>query len=629
MNPSLTHRIDLLKLALAYVTYSLKIRDALTVATERGAFDQITEVTVNPAKITDAEKKFAETVIPKGILEQIIAAPDTEAVTPSKEMFFYTLLKCEIDDGPVQRDLLQLAVEDQKITDEQLAALAKDLDTNVFRQIIRLLDSDENHQTVYDQAMIALAQVLYRTPKISGAFDDVFALRKEQNKIVFDAAPTLLRAAPRDDDQPRDPGGSHKPNDPSQQKVPSMSDQNEVADAISRLQDTFSTGLATMSSSGSRSFDTVLSEQQYNTLSIPALDSEAALAMGEAKLADKIFRNLSQAVRTDPGVETTVYTFNPKQVRTLEYSGSGARGGAAIIAKEVETIRPAFLDRMRALEPEECTCDDHQASELINEAEDILISIANEVGAETGPFTARVFTMINRLTDTITETMVLNGIRLEGLDKKMIVSKTTAEFYGKSVQRAKSDFAPASSPSPRIEVGLLVEDANDEAVKSLFNMIDRLVVLLLDPDGSQTGATFSRLLNRLDAIPPSVGDLRNALRRAGVSLVDQKASFISDGKTTMYELDRLLSWIDEDVGKYHADLMDGSATKRELRWLRQSLGDMLQGLKVFDEEDGASTPYAAATPKNAYAAVRRQIRELMGLIDSATVDANNLVALCR
>lgn len=629
MDPNLNNRISLLELVLKYIRISLDIKTGFTMAMERGAFSGFADVAVNPAKMTADEIRFIARLVPPFVIENVRISEETESVVPSAEIFLETLLKSEIDEGPVQRHLLQLLAEGQQLSRQQLIDLAKDLDSSVFRQIILLLDGDENHQNIYDLYMVALAQVLRRVPEIADEFRNLFAMRKEQNKLVFLAAPTLLISAPTDDALEDDESEPHKPITQSQQKVPSMSDQNEVADAISRLQDTFSTGLASMSSSGSRSFDTTLNELQYNTLSIPALGSEAALAMGEAKLADKIFKNLSQAVKAEPGVETTVYTFHPKHVRSLDYGGNSARGGAAIIAQEVETIRPAFLDRMRRLEPEECTCDDSLVDELINEAEEVLISIANEVSADTGPFTAKVVTLVNRLADTVVETMVSYGIRLEAWDRNLRVSEATVELFNLSIDRTRRDFAPAAVNSPKLQVGILAEDSNDEAVKSLIYMIDRLIQLFVDPDGPQMGAAFSRLLNRLDAIPPSVSDVRNALRRAGVSLVDQKASFVRGGKRTVYELDRLLSWIDEDIGKWHTDLSDGHATRRELRWMHQSLRDMLDGLSGFEAEKGAASPYAAATPKNDYAAARRQIRELMGLLDCASVDAVDLAQMTR
>ncbi len=614
LNPSLDCRIRLLKVALDYSTLSLEIRSGLQNPKIKAVLTALSDFSANPHEMTEKELVFVSKIVRPSVLFGVLDATEPEAIWPTYEFWLERLLRSEIEDGPIPNVIAEFHNDDSGGANFNLEKWARDLEPHVFADIIDLLSDEENHQIEYDRHMVILSQVLFGKPELLEALASLFKSRADQKDHTHWAAPIFLKCRPKPEDD-----------NPNNEENPGMPADPAIADAISRLQDTFSNTMTSASGGSSSNFDVMLEELQYSTLSIPSLDSEAALNMGEAKLADKIFKNLSQAVKVEPGVETDLFKFHPRYVRTIDYAEGGARGGAAIIAQEVETIRPTFIDRLHDLKPEECTCDDNEPLEIIHEAEEVLIAISNEVGSDTGIFVSKMKMLVERLMDLVTELQVLYGIKLEELDARLRVSRTTRQLWGDAIPRAKAQFAPRPGGRTKIEVGVLVEDANDEALKSIIYMIDRLVELFVDRDGVQLGATFSRLMNQLDAIPPSVSDVRNALRRAGVSLVDQKASFSSDGGDTVYELDRLLSWIDEETGKWHADLMDGQAKRRDIRWMIKSLENMQVGLDAFDRDGANATPYKAVTPRNEFAAARRQIKELAGLLNCACRDAVSIL----
>ena len=162
-------------------------------------------------------------------------------------------------------------------------------------------------------------------------------------------------------------------------------------------------------------------------------------------------------------------------------------------------------------------------------------------------------------------------------------------------------------------------DRNDGIIEAL-RAIEARLYDLLGQENAANGQIFARLVQTTDAIIPAVHEVRSALMRAGVSREDQRATF---GQVDQHASDvsQTLEWIERDTEKWRLAMRTTKFGMRDLNWVIKALNQQSVALRSFIGENSALTK---SVTDNRFALGRRQLNELVALLDQAHEFATHL-----
>lgn len=606
----------LIQQALAYRDLSRKMREAVARLRAGQSFEELARgKPVNLHEISRGEAVAVSNRIGAVVRHRVVDNNTSEARRPAADPI-EALLDREAE---AFAPLATPAAEQEGAAPPDPDRLAAEIDDAALAEIARVLDPEANHQLEYAERLAVCALALHRRgdTETNAAFEPVFRIWRAQAALTEEASGTVRRFAPSPPDGPDESDGpvDPPPSYPEEPAMPpdDMPHRDAIADAISRLQDSMSQ-LASGPAASPLVFDRHLEDLQYSALNVPALTGEGARGLGSRQMADKIVAGLARAVERIPGELGPRYAFNPGRIKLHDVSGAGARGGAAVIAREVAAYHGLYLQRLRELAPERCLCDPREADRLIEIADETLAELTAEAEAATGPIGPKADALLHRLAHTTVTLAERYGLETD--TGRVGMSSRAAAFLSEA-----GGFDGEEEAGPRL-TSVLDEDVNDQAWRSVLRLFDRITQLFDPEQGSAVGARYARLLARIDALPPSVHDLRQALRRAGLSGIDQKATFAGDDGAPI-ELDRLLGWVEASAARWRGDLVDGRITRHGLQWIAKSLSEMTAAMTDLGSDRRVS-PLTANLPDNSYGAARREIRELSAYLEAAQADARYL-----
>ena len=564
------------------------------------------------------------------------------------EHVFQSLLIEEEETGEVShRFSTGLMIDKVEQAEEDVLAPVADLSAKEafdaredLRRAAEMLLPDSNHQRTIDEnlaslAAAVLAEKLSKTNKpLADATDTLFKTRREQHDLMMrieSRVKDILDWAGVDDDEILDPyedaePTGYEPHHPhTQQEIPmneTATDTNDIGgviDAISRLQDTIATGGQLQSSAVSpdSGFDRFIDETTYSVLGVPSLTSDTALGMNRMRLADKIFSGIDQVIEAVPASDGRDYRFNPTRARLQLQSEGGARGGQAVIAQAVDEMRPAVMSAVARLSGAQCCCTPAEIMEITRDIEDRLLDISREAASATGIYKVRVTTLLGQLWLAVYDLAAAYGVTPKHV--KVNISDVSQHLIDDIAKTPGSRRGKIANHDVCSDPPILQTDTNLEAVRILFLYVDR-ITLLVHAEGKGTlGSRFARLHAIVTTIGPGVTEVRQALRIAGISPTDLKANFVGPGRLSdSIELGRLLEWVETDAASWRSRLGDVSVTERDLVFLRQSLEGQVAGLyDIASSGKGDGTSLSSLSPRNRFAAGRRQVNELVRILQDA------------
>ena len=191
----------------------------------------------------------------------------------------------------------------------------------------------------------------------------------------------------------------------------------------------------------------------------------------------------------------------------------------------------------------------------------------------------------------------------EGLAEYMASAAATAKTAVDSAAMAGGIATAATAKSP-----------------SKVRAIEARLYDLLGQENAANGQIFARLVQTTDAIIPAVHEVRSALMRAGVSREDQRATF---GQVDQHASDvsQTLEWIERDTEKWRLAMRTTKFGMRDLNWVIKALNQQSVALRSFIGENSALTK---SVTDNRFALGRRQLNELVALLDQAHEFATHL-----
>lgn len=247
----------------------------------------------------------------------------------------------------------------------------------------------------------------------------------------------------------------------------------------------------------------------------------------------------------------------------------------------------------------DCVCDPENLKDILRELDDAFGDLIHDASQPTGISTLRFQAIYQRIYDLRAEYQDALGIDVnERGTKKSVTSK--------------------GKPSTT-DTGLLVMDRNDGIIEAL-RAIEARLYELLGQENAANGQVFARLVQTTDPIIPAVHEVRSALMRAGVSREDQRATF---GQVDQHASDvsQTLEWIERDTEKWRLAMRTTKFGMRDLNWVIKALNQQSVALRSFTGENSALTK---SVTDNRFALGRRQLNELIALLDQAHEFATHL-----
>lgn len=592
-------------------------KDLLRLEKPHMAFAELPAVTVQ-----EIEQRIG-----KEVFQSLVA--EEEQTGDASHRFSLRLMIDKVDQA---EDEVLAPVAD--LTPEEAAAGRADLG-----RAAEMLLADSNHQRTIDEniaslaAAVMVAKVSKTDRRVVEVTDKLFKTRLDQHELMArnerQVRAILDWASTHDDGG--DTGDIFDSDDPSphthptRQEIPMDTSDTDndriggVIDAISRLQDTVATGGLTQTGAApvDTGFDRFIDETTYSILGVPSLTSDTALGMNRMRLADKIFSGIDQVIEAVPALEGRDFRFNPAQARLQVQSEGGARGGQAVIAQAVDEMRPAVMAAVARLSGTQCGCSPAEIMEMTRDIEDRLRDISREAASATGVYSMRVKTLLEQLWLSVNDLAAAYGVsprqaqvKISDLSTALIEGITNTPF----ARRGKFSKRDACGDPP-----ILQTDTNLEAVRILYLYVDRITLMVHAQGHGTLGSRFSRLHAIVTTISPGANAVRLALRTAGVSPTDLKANFVGQGAyAETIELGRLLDWVNTDAAAWRGRLGDASVTERDLVFLRRSLEGQIAGLyDIASSGKGDATRFSSLLSDNRFAAGRRQVHELVRILQSA------------
>ena len=503
-----------------------------------------------------------------------------------------------------------------------------------------------NHQAFVDQLFAALAA--QSTDLKAGdreRINQVLQLRRQQMELLGGAVEPRWHDLKSNLQQigagpgPNGNKGQHEAGHVSRPQLEQSEDQsmaqnsddlqtNRLVDAISRLQEG-GAGMAGGVVAGgavSADFSKALDQQIYASIGVPGLSSDTGLTLAKNQLVDKLYLGLNRAVVREVSDLGPRFVFNPVQARAhLPMDTGAALGAQGVVAETVVTLKPAIIRCLRVLRAEACHCSEHEVDDLISDIELGLDLIARESRSASGIFRVWAATLIRRVVSDIVALIRIYGIRLD-------IPKSAARLIEKRLDDDDLFKDAHLHQKPVLidrDIGFLAREANDQAIRTIFEHIATIAQLIQDLDMMPRGPLTVRLRAVMETIPPAVADARSALNLAGVSEIDRAAEFLPDAEDPSgIELARLLDLTEAAANEWRVRLLDENLNKRDLRWLQQTLKTLSKAFHGVDLESGANGKVHAPTiNRNRYALGARQLRELADHVHTARRLAKRLVHL--
>ena len=321
--------------------------------------------------------------------------------------------------------------------------------------------------------------------------------------------------------------------------------------------------------------------------------------MSTQSLVDGLISGLNHTVEIEKTGDARKLTFNPVKQKFLSPDSHGAYGAIAIIADEVQQLSKRYRVLIADLAELDCVCDPENLKDILRELDDAFGDLIHDASQPTGISTLRFQAIYQRIYDLRAEYQDALGIDVnERGTKKSVTSK--------------------GKPSTT-DTGLLVMDRNDGIIEAL-RAIEARLYELLGQENAANGQVFARLVQTTDAIIPAVHEVRSALMRAGVSREDQRATF---GQVDQHASDvsQTLEWIERDTEKWRLAMRTTKFGMRDLNWVIKALNQQSVALRSFTGENSALTK---SVTDNRFALGRRQLNELIALLDQAHEFATHL-----
>lgn len=491
-----------------------------------------------------------------------------------------------------------------------------------------------NHQAFLDQLFAALAVQSVELDRESRRLvNAVLRKRSAQSELIRKRIEPHWRrlmhslrpvAGPEQDrtTERRTPRRAERrpPQQPEDLSMAQASDNDcceRIVDALSRLQGSESGGGiagATAAEIATPDFSKTLDQQIYASIGFPNLRSEAAQGMGKGALAEKLILGLDRSVLRETTEIGTHFLFNPTQARAVAPLGGGmALGAQGVVAETVSTLQPAILRCLRRLKPEVCNCSQGEVDDLIVDIERGLDLLASESRAASGIFQVWANTLLGRIVADVVELIRIYGIRLD-------IPAAAAALIALRIREIQIvDEGPVVHDPAVVnrDVGFLSREANDQAIRTVFEHIATIAQLIKDLERMPRGLLMVRLRAVVEAIPPAVADARSALSLAGVSETDRAAEYLrGDEDPFGIELTRLLDLTETTANEWRVRLLEEDLNKRDVGWLRQTLQTLSTAFENVDlERDGGLR--ISTINRNRFAMGARQLRELADHVETA------------
>ena len=503
-----------------------------------------------------------------------------------------------------------------------------------------------NHQAFVDQLFAALAaQSTDLKATDRERINQILHLRRDQAVLLGSAVEPRWQDLMRGLRQisagpgPNGNGAEHRAGNASRHQLEQSEDQsmaqngdnlqtNRLVDAVSRLQEGGAAivGGAVAGGAASADFSKTLEQQIYASIGVPSLNSDAGLTLPKGQFVDKLYLGLNRAVIREAGDLGSRFVFNPVQARAhLPMDTGAALGAQGVVAETVVTLKPAIIRCLRVLRAEACHCSEHEVDDLVSDIELGLDLIARESRSASGIFRVWAATLIRRVVSDIVALIKIYGIRLD-------IPKSAARLIEKRLDDDDLFKDAHLHQKPVLidrDIGFLAREANDQAIRTIFEHIATIAQLIQDLDTMPRGPLTVRLRAVMEAIPPAVADARAALNLAGVSEIDRAAEFLPDAEDPSgIELARLLDLTEAAANEWRVRLLDENLNKRDLRWLQQTLKTLSKAFHGADVEGDTDGKVRAPTiNRNRYALGARQLRELADHVHTARRLAKRLVHL--
>lgn len=569
---------NLLSVFKDYLQVSSDIRSQL--AQRKADIDALSETQISRADIVKSRAQFVAQAMGAEVKEAVLTDAEAQIETPSYRFITETIW--ELEDSVASEFAPYLDAD---------TTMSAHLDQEQANLLEQVLDPAGLYQAKRNEAFLCLATGISRLSKAQRRyFTPIYDGFKKQISILNSAA-----AAAENPNSPKPKNEVH-----AMQELNRDETHDQIVDAISRLQETLiATSQGSKPQSITTGFDRSLDDLQYSILGIPGLGTEAASTMSTQSLVDGLVSGLNHTVEIEKTGDGRKLTFNPVKQKFLSPDSHGAYGAIAIIADEVQQLSKRYRVLIADLAELDCVCDPENLKDILRELDDAFGDLINDASQPTGISALRFQAIYQRIFDLRAEYQDALGIDVdESVTKKSGASK--------------------AKPSAT-DTGLLVMDRNDGIIEAL-RAIEARLYDLLGQENTANGQIFARLVQTTDAIIPAVHEVRSALMRAGVSREDQRATF---GQVDQHASDvsQTLEWIERDTEKWRLAMRTTKFGMRDLNWVTKALTQQSAALRSFIGENSALTK---SVTDNRFALGRRQLNELVALLDQAHEFATHL-----